>query len=126
MLLDIGEGERSCPSLHRGRPFLLRRWPFLLAFVLKVWPFLWASRVWPFSLRFGPFLLKGLALPSHLLAVWPFCRLALPWGLGPSRGWPFPLGFVFFEGSWPFLEFNPESLLSKTYFLKINLICYCY
>ena len=49
-------------------------WPFLL----KVWPFLWAS--------------QGLAIPCGGLAL-------------PSLGWPFHLGFVFFGGIGPSSSF---------------------
>ena len=148
MLLDIGEEERSCPFLIRGWPFLLSCcWPFslrfrpsfsgvgpafpsqalarpfLLAFLLKVWPFLWASRGLALPsgglalpLRFSLWALPapGLALPSHL-GVWPFCRLALP-----AWGWPFLVPVDPFLGVWTFLLTGWPFLLQVWHFLLVG------
>ena len=125
-LLDIGEGERSCPFLLTGWPFLplfgpsicglalpSAGWPFHLGicpFLLGVWPFslgpdpsfsmvgLSFSGFDPSYSRFGPFLFR-LVLPSGCLAL-------------SSVSWPF------LPRCWPFLlkEFGPSLSLPRKHF----------
>ena len=112
MLLDIGEGEPSCPSFSEVGPSFSGFGPSFSG----VGPAL-PSASWPFFLGFGPSEVgpalhsQALALPSRL----PSQGLAFPLGFSllalPSAGLPLPfwgLAFSRFGPSFGLLGFGPS------------------